>query len=49
MELGTLTPIALVTTFLPVVGSSILLAIAYPLGFWLKENWAVGGVLYVFR
>ncbi len=46
-ELGTLTPIALVTTFLPVVGSSILLAIAYPLGFWLKENWAVGGVLYV--
>jgi len=47
-ELGRLAPIALVTTFLPIVGSSILLAFAYPLGNWLRENWEIGAGLYVF-
>lgn len=47
-ELGTLTPVAVVSTFLPVVGSSILLATAYPLGYWLRENWEIGTGLYVF-
>ena len=46
-ELGKLTPIALVTTFLPIVGSAVLLSIAYPFGSWLKENWEVGSGLYV--
>src|SRR5687768_15599566 len=46
-ELGKLTPIALVTTFLPFVGSVVLLTIAYPFGGWLKENWEVGAGLYV--
>jgi len=47
-ELGRLAPIALVTTFLPVVGSSILLAVAYPLGYWLRENWEIGAGFYFF-
>jgi uncharacterized membrane protein YdjX (TVP38/TMEM64 family) len=45
-ELGKLTPIALVTTFLPVIGGSILLMVAAPLAFWLKENWEIGAVLF---
>jgi uncharacterized membrane protein YdjX (TVP38/TMEM64 family) len=46
-ELGKITPIAFVTTFLPIAGSSVLLTIAYPLGFWLRENWEIGAGLYV--
>lgn len=46
-ELGKLTPIALVTTFLPFVGSAVLLSVAYPFGGWLRENWEVGTALYV--
>jgi uncharacterized membrane protein YdjX (TVP38/TMEM64 family) len=45
-ETGNLTPIALVTTFLPILGSATLLIIAVPLGFWLRENWEIGTVLY---
>lgn len=45
-ELGKLTPIALVTTFLPIVGSSALLVIGYPVGSWLKENPEVGAFGY---
>lgn len=47
-ELGTLTPVAVVSTFLPIVGASVLLATAYPLGYWLRENWEIGTALYVF-
>jgi uncharacterized membrane protein YdjX (TVP38/TMEM64 family) len=47
-EFGKITPIALVTTFLPIAGSMILLTFAYPLGFWLRENWEIGTGLYVF-
>jgi uncharacterized membrane protein YdjX (TVP38/TMEM64 family) len=45
-ELGNLTPIAFVTTFLPMLGSTILLIIGIPLGYWLRENWEIGTLLY---
>jgi len=45
-EFGKLTPIALVTTFLPAIGGSVLLMVAYPLAFWLKENWQIGAVFF---
>jgi uncharacterized membrane protein YdjX (TVP38/TMEM64 family) len=47
-ELGKLTPIALVTTFLPAIGGTVLLSVAYPLAFWLRENWAAGAGLFFF-
>ena len=46
-ELGNLTPIALVTTFLPFVGSGVLLSFAVPLGYWLRENWQEGVPYYL--
>ncbi len=46
-ELGNLTPIALVTTFLPILGSTVLLIIGIPLGYWLRQNWEVGVPLYL--
>ncbi len=46
-ELGNLTPIALVTAFLPMIGSTILLIVAYPLGNWLRENWEIGTLLFL--
>jgi len=46
-EFGNLTPIALVTTFLPMLGAVLLLAVGYPLGLWLRENQAVGAVSYM--
>jgi len=46
-ELGKITPIAFVTTFLPVVGSTTLLIIAVPLGIWLRTNWEIGSGLFV--
>lgn len=45
-ELGKLTPIALVTTFLPMLGTTVLFAVGYPLGIWLRENQAIGAVSY---
>ena len=45
-EFGTLTPVAAISAFLPIVGSSILLATAYPLGYWLRENWEIGAAIY---
>ncbi len=46
-ELGKLTPIALLTTFLPMLGGwTLLLFFALPLGNWLKENWEIGAGLY---
>ena len=46
-ELGKLTPIAFVTTFLPIPGGLILLAFAVPLGNWLRENWEIAVPLYL--
>lgn len=45
-ELGRLTPIALVTTLLPILGSAVLILVAQPLGNWLRENWEIGTPLY---
>lgn len=45
-ELGRLTPIAVVTALLPMLGSAILLWLAQPLGNWLRENWEIGTPLY---
>ncbi len=45
-HLGKLTPIALITTFLPVAGSLVLFAVGYPLGLWLRENPEIGAVSY---
>jgi uncharacterized membrane protein YdjX (TVP38/TMEM64 family) len=44
---GKLTPIAFLTAILPMVGSTVLLSVAYPLGFWLRENWEVGSGLFL--
>ncbi len=41
-ELGHLTPLALVSTFLPIVGSSLLIVFIVPIGHWLRDNWQVG-------
>lgn len=46
-EFGKLTPIALVTTFLPFVGSAVLISVSIPLGSWLRENWETGMPLYL--
>lgn len=46
-ELGKLTPIALVTTLLPILGSAALILVAQPLGRWLRENWEIATPLYL--
>src|SRR5215204_5854282 len=46
-EFGNLTPIAFVTTFLPIAGSTILLIFGVSLGDWLRENWEIGMPLYL--
>lgn len=45
-ELGKLTPIAFLMTVLPIFGSMTLLVFAYSLGYWLRENWEIGIVLF---
>ena len=46
-ELGHLTPMALVTTFLPIVGSTALLIFLHPIGYWLRDNWETGIVVFL--
>lgn len=46
-ELGKVTPIAFMTTVLPICGSLLLLTVAIPLGAWLRENWEVGSMLFL--
>lgn len=46
IELGNLTPIAFVTTFLPMLGTSLLFIFGIPLGQWLRENWEIGTPIY---
>lgn len=45
-ELGKLTPIAFVMAVLPIFGSMTLLIFAYSLGYWLRENWEIGLILF---
>jgi len=47
-QLGNLTPIALTTTFLPILGGTILLVFALPLGEWLRANQEIGLPIYLF-
>ncbi len=47
-DLGHLGPMALVTTFLPIVGSLILISFLEPIGQWLRDNWGSGVILYLF-
>ena len=47
-QLGNLTLIALTTTFLPIVGGTILLIFAMPLGEWLRANQEIGLPIYLF-
>ena len=46
-NLGSLAPIAAVTAFLPFAGSAVLIMVAYPLGYWLRENWEIGTILFM--
>jgi len=45
--MGRLTPIAVVTMLLPMLGSAILIFLAQPVGNWLRENWEIGTPLYL--
>lgn len=45
-ELGKLTPIALATSVLPIIGGTLLLTTAYPLAYWLRDNWEIGWGLF---
>ena len=47
-EFGKLTPVALITVFLPMAGAAVLLMIASPLSLWLRENSGLGMPLYLF-
>ncbi len=47
LELGHLTPMALVTTFLPILGSSALLVFLIPIGHWLRDNREAGMVVFI--
>lgn len=38
---------ALVSTFLPILGSSVLIAFLIPIGHWLRENWTVGTSVFI--
>lgn len=46
-ELGRLTPLALVSAFLPIVGSMTLIIFILPIGEWLKANWHVGMLVFI--
>ncbi|MBC7899128.1 MAG: TVP38/TMEM64 family protein, partial [Saprospiraceae bacterium] len=45
-ELGKLTPIALVTTFMPILGAVALLFFGAAFGNWLRQNWEIGFAVY---
>lgn len=46
-ELGRLTPMAIVSTFLPMLGSSLLIVFGYPIGNWMRANQESGSVVFV--
>ncbi len=46
-EMGKLAPIALLTAVLPMFGSTMVILFGYPLGYWLRENWEIGGGLFL--
>lgn len=46
-ELGSITPLAFITAVLPMIGSAVLISVAYPFGIWLRENWEIGSGLFL--
>ncbi|MBX3244973.1 MAG: TVP38/TMEM64 family protein [Acidobacteria bacterium] len=46
-ELGHLTPMALVSMFLPMIGSAALIIFIVPIGNWLQENWQIGTLFFI--
>ncbi len=38
---------ALISTFMPIVGSSLLIVFIIPIGHWLRENWEIGTVVFL--
>ena len=46
-DLGYLTPVALVCTFMPIVGSTLLLMFIMPIGHWLRDNWEIGILVFL--
>jgi len=44
-ELGRLAPLGLAALFLPIVGSSLLIAFVLTIGPWMRDNWQVGALL----
>ena len=46
-DFGRLTPIAIVTAVVPMIGSSALLLFGYPIGHWLQANPGTGAVMFV--
>lgn len=47
-KLGRLTPIALVSLFLPMAGFVALTLVSYPLGNWMRSEPALGGAVFFF-
>ncbi|HQU92110.1 MAG TPA: hypothetical protein PLK77_07420, partial [Pyrinomonadaceae bacterium] len=46
-DLGRLTPMAIVTAVVPMLGSSALLVFGYPVGHWMQANPVIGAVVFV--
>lgn len=46
-ELGRLTPLAIASMLLPIIGSAALIASLVPTGYWLRENSGIGMPLFV--
>jgi uncharacterized membrane protein YdjX (TVP38/TMEM64 family) len=46
-DLGRLTPMAIVTAVVPMLGSSALLVLGYPIGHWMQANPVYGSVVFV--
>lgn len=46
-DLGRLTPIAIVTAVVPMIGSSVLLVFGYPIGHWMQANPGIGAVVFL--
>lgn len=46
-EFGKLTPMAMVSAFLPILGTATLFVFVYPVGHWLRENWEAGIPIFI--
>ena len=47
-KLGRLTPMAIISMILPMVGSYLIVILGYPLGNWLREDQVTGSVVFFF-